>query len=545
MTNTKHKLPEGWLTPEMRSVLEIKYGKSLPKKKRIAGKVPVYGSNGIVGYHDTAITGGRTIVIGRKGSVGEIHLSESLCWPIDTTYYIDSFHGTDPNFVSYALKQLNLPTLESSSAIPGINRDRIYDLNFPLVPLAEQKRIGDVIEKLFVRVNNAKDRLDNATETMKRLRKSVLNVACTGKLTEDWRGRNPEAEPSKKLLSRIQFEVEGTNKIQRKFLADELEDEPFDLPSTWSWTCTANVCYSVTDGDHQSPPKSSSGIPFILISNINTGAIDLSNTMFVPQSYYDKIKEKRKPKKDNILFSVTGSYGIPAYIDSDIDFCFQRHIALLKVHSCISSKYLFRVMQSQLIYDQATRVATGTAQLTVSLTGLRQLRIPLPPIDEQQEIVGRVERLFVLADKIEDRIVKARNRVEKLTQSVLTKAFKGELVPTEAELARIECRNYETAEQLLGRIKSEKAKDKLAKAKKKKAKAKRKSFEDIFMPYESLFEIISKSKGGVEPEGLLDASYFTVDTIEAFYEELAKLEKAGKIEDYRPNNKTSLLRIKK
>ena len=115
-------------------------------------------------------------------------------------------------------------------------------------------------------------------------------------------------------------------------------------------------------------------------------------------------------------------------------------------------------MSSRLLYEQATFVATGIAQLTVPLSGLRALRIPVPPSEEQHEIVRRVEALFKLADAIEKLVAAASVRAERLTQAILAKGFRGELVPTEAELARREGREYEPASVLLERIKSERAK---------------------------------------------------------------------------------------
>ncbi len=177
--------------------------------------------------------------------------------------------------------------------------------------------------------------------------------------------------------------------------------------------------------------------------------------MFVPTEYYDRISDDRKPRRGDILYSVTGSFGIPALVLTDTPFCFQRHIALLRPHSRVSSSYLFRAMASNLVYRQASSVATGIAQLTVPLSGLRSLRIPVPPAEEQGEIARRVDKLFLLADSIERQVSTVAHRCNKLTQSILAKAFRGELVPTEAELARREGRGYEPASVLLERIKAE------------------------------------------------------------------------------------------
>ena len=129
-------LPEGWELAEVREILEVHYGKGLTKAKRdTSGKVPVYGSNGIVGKHSTALVIGNCIVIGRKGTAGAVHLSKaSSCWPIDTTYYTQPSNELSLEYIYYALGSLNLNSLDKSTAIPGLNRDDLYAQKIPLPP---------------------------------------------------------------------------------------------------------------------------------------------------------------------------------------------------------------------------------------------------------------------------------------------------------------------------------------------------------------------------------------------------------------------------
>src|SRR6185437_7362586 len=136
-------LPSGWRSINLGDLLDFKYGKALPQEKRTGkGSVQVYGSNGVVGIHDTAATRGPTIIVGRKGSVGEVHFSPRSCWPIDTTYFIDEFPANiPPSYWTLYLKSIRLGQQEKSSTIPGISREDIYSLEVPLPPLAEQRRI--------------------------------------------------------------------------------------------------------------------------------------------------------------------------------------------------------------------------------------------------------------------------------------------------------------------------------------------------------------------------------------------------------------------
>jgi len=129
-------------------ICEFKYGKSLPASLREAGQANVYGSNGRVGTHVEALLEGPAIVIGRKGSFGEVHFSDGPLWPIDTTYYIDrEAADCDLKWLVYLLRFLPLKTLNKSAAIPGLNREDAYRLSVDVPPLEEQRRIAAILDK--------------------------------------------------------------------------------------------------------------------------------------------------------------------------------------------------------------------------------------------------------------------------------------------------------------------------------------------------------------------------------------------------------------
>lgn len=146
-------------------------------------------------------------------------------------------------------------------------------------------------------------------------------------------------------------------------------------------------CECITDGDHLPPPKADSGIPFITISNIDTyNKIDFSNSMYVPERYYEALKDIRKARKGDILYSVVGSFGVPVLLDDNRKFCFQRHIALLRPNASIDCRFLYYVMKSAAFYAQADTVALGAAQRTISLTSLRNMTISVPDLPIQRRI---------------------------------------------------------------------------------------------------------------------------------------------------------------
>lgn len=155
---------------------------------------------------------------------------------------------------------------------------------------------------------------------------------------------------------------------------------------SWMKVKLAQVCSSISDGDHLPPPKCESGIPFVTISDIKNNKFNLSNTRFVPKAYFDTIDAKRRIRKGDVLYSVVGSYGIPVYADKDLDIAFQRHIAILKPRSTIDSRFLYYSMLNPAFYSSADNVAIGAAQKTITLSALRNLEIPLPPLPVQRRI---------------------------------------------------------------------------------------------------------------------------------------------------------------
>jgi type I restriction enzyme S subunit len=301
--------------------------------------------------------------------------------------------------------------------------------------------------------------------TAQQLKNSILQMAVQGKLVP----QDLTDEPASVLLERIRVEKEeliktGKTKNEKPLPPITGNEMPFEIPESWEWVRLGEVCSSITDGDHQPPPQVSQGIPFLVISNVSNGYIDWSNTRYVPEEYYDNIQTQRKPEIDDILFTVTGSYGIPLLVNEKRQFCFQRHIALLKPLQ-VNRTFILQLLQSPCVKMQCDENATGTAQKTVSLGTLRSLMIPLPPLAEQYRIVERIEQLLPhIADyDIVKQKLTALNAIfpEQLKKSILQSAVQGKLIkqdpndkPVSALLERIRMEKEQLAKE--GKIKKEK-----------------------------------------------------------------------------------------
>jgi len=165
----------GWTDTKLGTVLELAYGKSLPKKSRKVGPYPVYGSNGVVGYHNEAAVQGPGIIVGRKGSCGEVHYCDCDFWPIDTTYYVALKENTNLHFVAYLLSSMGMREMNSHSTIPGLNRERVYHLPVSLPPVPEQKKIAAVLFK----IQRAIEKQEKIIQSLSDLKKSTMQHLFT------------------------------------------------------------------------------------------------------------------------------------------------------------------------------------------------------------------------------------------------------------------------------------------------------------------------------------------------------------------------------
>ena len=297
------------------------------------------------------------------------------------------------------------------------------------------------------------------------LRKKLLSLAIRGKLVP----QDPADEPASVLLERIRAEREAKENESprrgrgRRSSSDNPPcpkrgtsagtasaegtafDPPFPIPESWAWTTLDNIAETITDGDHQPPPKASSGIPFLVISNIVSGNISFKNTRYVSNEYFQSIPAFKRPRKGDILLSVTGSYGIPVLVENARDFCFQRHIALIR-SNWVEKEFLLHYLKSHDAKKYFDSVATGTAQKTVSLERLREMWVPLPPLAEQRRIVSRFDALSSLSDSIDEDSAAFGALAGTAKSRILDLAIRGALVPQDP--------TDEPASVLLDRIRS-------------------------------------------------------------------------------------------
>lgn len=289
--------------------------------------------------------------------------------------------------------------IEFSSGIgqPNVNGTKLKGLDIPLPPLAEQKVIADKLDKLLAKVDSIKARLDAVPDTLKRFRQSVLAAAVSGKLTEEWR---------------------ALNKVTGKWLIESAD----------------KVCLKVQSGStpRNNPFDQGGTIPFLKVYNIVNQAIDFD---YKPQFITTEVHQEKLKRSiglpGDVLMNIVGPpLGKVAILTGQYpEWNLNQAITLFRVNpEQLLNKYLYFVLcEGALVRDVVHDTKGIVGQVNISLSQCRQAKIPIPSLEEQAEIVRRVEKLFAYADKVEAEVNAAQQRVNKLTQSILAKAFRGEL----------------------------------------------------------------------------------------------------------------------
>ena len=174
------EIPNQWKVKRLKWITRLTYGDSLPSEVRRSGTVPVFGSNGIVGTHDAANTESDTIIIGRKGSFGQIQYSEKSAFVIDTAYYVDKRNTrSDLRWLYYVLTSLNLDSFTKDSAIPGLAREEAYTRLVPVCPNEDQQRIATFLDQKTAEIDEAISKKQRLIELLKEQKAILINQAVT------------------------------------------------------------------------------------------------------------------------------------------------------------------------------------------------------------------------------------------------------------------------------------------------------------------------------------------------------------------------------
>jgi type I restriction enzyme S subunit len=304
--------------------------------------------------------------------------------------------GLDKEFLYYYLSRADF-RIEGEARMGGavgqqrVAKEFIESYRIPVPPLPEQRRIVGILDEAFEGIATAKA---NAEKNLQNAR-AIFESHLQSVFAEMW--------------------------------------------SSCELVALSDLATDITDGDHVPPPKSQAGVPLVTIGNINkeTRTIDFTNTFMVPRNYFDRIKTHRKPSKGDVLYTVTGSFGIPVILENNFEFCFQRHIGLIRPKAEIQSAWLYYLLLSPQVFKQADERATGTAQKTVSLKVLRSFEVPRVTPHQQRAAVTVLDTLAEETQRLESIYKRKLVAIEALKKSLLHQAFNGELAASEKLQERV------------------------------------------------------------------------------------------------------------
>ena len=435
-------LPAGWIETPLEKVVEILDSRRSPinaqeREKRIAGKkqeelFPYYGATGQVGYIDDYLFDEPLILFGEDGVPfldpmrPKAYLVDGKYWVNNHAHALKAIDGvSDRRYLCAFLNAFDYREKVTGTTRLKLTQEAMRSIQVSLAPLNEQKRIAEKLDSLLARVDSCQTHLERVPQILKRFRQSVLAAATSGRLTEEWREESIEWEA---------------------ITLGELCENSF---------------YGPRFGKNEYT-NSEKGIPTIRTTDMTSdGKIEITKDtprILVPSEKLDLYKVR----KGDLLITRTGSIGVMAVFEEDYTAIPSAYLIRFRFFSRILPRFAFYCLMAPYGQAQLGLSIRAITQPNVNAESIKKIEIQLPSLEEQAEIVRRVESLFAYAERIEARYASASQHVERLTPSLLAKAFRGELVEQNP--------NDESAEKLLERIK-----EAIAKAPKESKKSQRRT----------------------------------------------------------------------
>lgn len=431
------ELPEGWAVVPLGEYAQVVMGQSPPgstynqERKGLPffqGKADFGRRSPVARVWCSAPT--RTakpgdVLVSVRAPVGPTNIADQVCAFGRGLAALRPAGGTPSEWILYSIGFLQeaLEHASSGSTFTAINRGVLESLEIAVAPLPEQRRIVEKIESLLAQVDAASNRLARVQLLIKAFRQAVLQAACEGRLT-------------------------GTRGDESRLPSEQRSRRLGDCPVILQ---TGPFGSQLHRGDYDE-----SGVPLVNPMHITAdGRIAASRKAAVASGKADELARFRL-KRGDVVVARRGELGRAAVVSASEEgyLCGTGSMLLRSDPTHIDADFLCMFMRSPATRENLEATSVGSTMTNLNQRTVGDLAFPVFALEHQREIVRRVEALFAVADVIDRRLEVALTRAEKLPQAILTKAFSGQLVPTEAELARYEGRSYETAEKLLARIRN-------------------------------------------------------------------------------------------
>ncbi|MEA3359592.1 MAG: restriction endonuclease subunit S [Thermodesulfobacteriota bacterium] len=480
--NLSESLPKNWALVKLDNICEILDRQRIPvnasdRDDRIAGKnenqlFPYYGATGQVGWIDDYLFKGEHILLGEDGAPfldafkDKAYIVNGRFWVNNHVHILKSYGSN--KFLCHYLNQLDYGYFVTGTTRLKLNQASMKQIPVKVPPLLEQHRIVAKIEELFSELDNGIESLKKAREQLKTYRQAVLKYAFEGKLTKQWRtqhlpaGRQGQAgnppEPVEKLLEQIKTEREKhyqqqivkwkqavtawkangekgkkPTRISRPKTLSKLTFEETEiygeLPTSWRWSTFCNVTYKVGDIDHKMPKDFTGGLPYLSTGNLKEdGTIDFANAKTISKEDFKRLSLKIKPERGDIIFPRYGTIGRNILINFNKEFLVSYSCAIIKnIPSLMNGKFVYYYSLSPVIKKEIEKYTVQTTQANIGIASIENFVFPLCSLPEQHTIVSEIESRLSVCNNLEQTIEGSLKKSEALRQSILKKAFEGEL----------------------------------------------------------------------------------------------------------------------
>lgn len=441
-----------WVKVNLGEILKVSSGRGLTSKTMVdSGTYPVYGGNGITGFHDDYIYEESKLIIGRVGvRCGVTHVTKPKSWITDNALVVDFKHNAfDLKFMQLKLQFENLNKLSNSTAQPVISGAKIYAYPVSFPPLPEQRAIVSKIEQLFSELDNGIANLKTAKQKLEIYRQAVLKKAFEGALTKEWRTK-AKLNDSDFLIAAEPVFLYQKNQGHQENPMNRGSD---NLPEGWRIVKVGEICGCIVP--NRDKPKSFSGdIPWITTPDLDEEKINIDYSLITKGLTLEEVRlyKAKVIPVNSVIMTCVGKFGITAVVEKESVINQQLHAFL--PNNKIVPRYLAYALKTQKEYMYAISTAITISYLNKH--NCNSVPIPLPKtITEQTQIVQEIESRLSVCDKLSASIDESLEKAEALRQSILKKAFEGKLL-TEAELEACKKEpDWEPAEKLLEKIRSE------------------------------------------------------------------------------------------
>lgn len=419
-TNNFSKLPKSWQIKTLGEVCvstnsNITF-KNIQDKK---GDYPIYGASGVVAYVDFYTKENQSLGIVKDGSVGKIFLLPPKSSVLSTLHYVETNDDLNLKYLFYFLQSINLARYITGSVIPHIYFRDWKKEQIPLPPLEIQKRIVARLESAFEKIEKGSAHLQDAKTKLTKYKQSLLKSAFNGTLTATASLQGVEkAETIHKV---------DCHDLTSSKLAMTDKENP-KLPQGWTIKTLGEIAQ--IKGGKRLPKDAKyaetiTPYPYIRVTDFENMSVNMTNLKYLTKEVQQKIKNYTI-SKDDIYISIAGSIGKVGIIPDKLHNANLTENAAKIVHS-MDKKYLAFYLNSSEVQSQIAFFTKATTQPKLALYRIENLKIKIPPLETQKQIVKLLEKHLQHADKTGEFIESALNKAKQLKQSLLKSAFLGKL----------------------------------------------------------------------------------------------------------------------